>query len=164
MVACIAEHLTHHACRLADVFVDDSGGDHFEKVGLEGSGDCAGEQRLACPGRAVEKYTFWGRDADALEEFGIEEGKFDDLRCVENAVGTRVRETDRKGGRTSRSSRTCSPRPPIPAKVAPPGSSRLILYTMGSTSRGRMRMIVRVVMSRLTRVPAFSLLAGRAGR
>ena len=43
MVACIAEHLTHHAGRLADVFVYDSGGDHFEKVGLEGGGDGAGE-------------------------------------------------------------------------------------------------------------------------
>ena len=52
----------------------------------------------------------------------------------------------------------------MPAKEALPGSSRLILYTMGSTSRGRIRMIVRVVMSRLTRVPALSLCAGRAGR
>ena len=34
---------------------------------------------------------------------------------------------------------------------------------MGSTSRGSIRMIVRVVISRLTRVPVFSFATGRAG-
>lgn len=52
----------------------------------------------------------------------------------------------------------------MPAKEAPPGSSRLILYTRGSTSRGKMRMMVRVVISRETRVPDLSLAAERAGR
>jgi hypothetical protein len=65
---------------------------------------------------------------------------------------------------TSRSSRTCSPKPPIPANEAPPGSSKLILYTIGSTSLGKMRMMVRVVISKLTRVPALSLATGSVGR
>ena len=81
MVACVAEHLAHHARRLADVLVYDGGGDHFEEVGLEGRGDRTSEQRLACPGRAIEEHAFRGLDADALEELGIEEGKFDDLWC-----------------------------------------------------------------------------------
>jgi hypothetical protein len=78
-------------------------------------------------------------------------------------MGMRITETDRCCAHTSR---TCLSRPPMPAKEAPPGSSRLILYTMESTSRGRMRMMVRVVMSRLTRVSALSLFAGsgRVGR
>ena len=169
VVARIAEHLAHHARRLADVLVHDGGGDHLEEVGLERRSDRAGEQRLARPGRAVEEHAFRGLDADALEELRAEEGKLDDLRRREASVPGvgvgrgRVRRNGR-ATRTSRSSRTCSPRPPMPAKVAPPGSSRLILYTIGSTSRGRMRMMVRVVMSRLTRVPALSLCAGRAGR
>jgi hypothetical protein len=65
---------------------------------------------------------------------------------------------------TSRSSRTCSPRPPIPANEAPPGSSILILYTSGSTSRGSIRMMVSVVISSDTRVPALSFDTGNAGR
>ena len=66
--------------------------------------------------------------------------------------------------RTSRSSRTCSPSPPIPANDAPPGSSILILYTSGSTSRGRIRIIVNVVMSSETRVPVFYFATGSVGR
>jgi len=67
-------------------------------------------------------------------------------------------------GHTSRSSLTCSPNPPIPAKEAPPGSSKLILYTIGSTSRGRIRIIVNVVISSETRVPVFSFATGSVGR
>lgn len=52
----------------------------------------------------------------------------------------------------------------MPANEAPPGSSKLMLYTNGSTSLGNIRMIVNVVMSRLTRVPALSLSTGRVGR
>ena len=79
MVACITEHLAHYARRLADVLVYDGGRNHFEKVGLEGCSDCAGEERLACPGRAIEEHAFRRLYADALEELGIEEGKLDDL-------------------------------------------------------------------------------------
>lgn len=57
---------------------------------------------------------------------------------------------------TSRSSRICSERPPIPVKLTFPGSSIDMLYTNGSTSRGNMRMIVRVVISSATRAPCFS--------
>ena len=79
MVARITKHLAHYTRRLADVLVYDGGGDHFEEVGLESRGDCASEERLACPGWAVEEHAFRGLDADALEELGIKEGKFDDL-------------------------------------------------------------------------------------
>mmetsp|Transcript_29395 Transcript_29395/g.68850 ORF Transcript_29395/g.68850 Transcript_29395/m.68850 type:complete len:270 (-) Transcript_29395:72-881(-) len=61
---------------------------------------------------------------------------------------------------TSRSSRICSLRPPMSAKEAPlPGSSsELCMWkTVGSTSRGRMRMMVSVVMSSATRTPGLSL-------
>jgi len=54
--------------------------------------------------------------------------------------------------------------PPIPANEAPPGFSKLILYTIGSTSLGRIRMIVRVVISRLTRVSALNFATGNVGR
>mmetsp|Transcript_33371 Transcript_33371/g.103389 ORF Transcript_33371/g.103389 Transcript_33371/m.103389 type:complete len:242 (+) Transcript_33371:258-983(+) len=57
---------------------------------------------------------------------------------------------------TSRSSRTCSPRPPISPNEMPPGSSLSMWYTVGSTSRGRARMMVSVVMSSVTRVPGLS--------
>jgi len=163
VVARVAEHLAHDARRLADVLVHYGGGDHLEEVGLERRGDRAREQRLARPWWAVEEHAFWGFDADALEELRVEERKLNDLGERGDWLNTRTAGADLRA-RTSRSSRTCSLRPPIPAKVAPPGSSKLILYTMGSTSRGKMRMMVRVVMSRLTRVPALSLCAGRAGR
>ena len=81
MVACIAEHLAHYARRLADILVYDGGGDYLKEVGLKGCSDCAGEKRLACPGRAIEEHAFRGLDADALEKLGIEEGKLDDLWC-----------------------------------------------------------------------------------
>lgn len=62
--------------------------------------------------------------------------------------------------RTSRSSLICSDSPPIPAKLAFPGSSTDMLYTSGSTSRGKILMMVKVVISSATRVPAFSLSFG----
>ena len=83
MVACIAEHLAHHARRLADVLVYDGGGDYLEEIGLEGCSDCAGEERLACSGRTIEEHAFRGLDANALKKLGIEEGKLDYLwYCV----------------------------------------------------------------------------------
>lgn len=57
---------------------------------------------------------------------------------------------------TSLSSLICSFNPPIPPKLIWPGSSKDILYTSGSTSRGNIRIIVRVVMSSATLVPCFS--------
>lgn len=57
---------------------------------------------------------------------------------------------------TSRSSRICSLRPPTLEKLTLPGSSEIIEYTVGSTSRGSFCMMVSVVMSRDTRVPSFS--------
>lgn len=57
---------------------------------------------------------------------------------------------------TSLSSRICSFSPPMPENDTCPGSSSDMLYTSGSTSRGSMRIIVRVVMSRATRVPCLS--------
>mmetsp|Transcript_15762 Transcript_15762/g.54745 ORF Transcript_15762/g.54745 Transcript_15762/m.54745 type:complete len:245 (+) Transcript_15762:1289-2023(+) len=57
---------------------------------------------------------------------------------------------------TSRSSRICSFSPPTAENDTLPGSSLSMLNTMGSTSRGSTRMMVSVVMSRATRVPALS--------
>jgi hypothetical protein len=57
---------------------------------------------------------------------------------------------------TSRSSLIWSFNPPMPPNETCPGSSNDMLYTIGSTSRGSMRMIVRVVMSSATLVPCFS--------
>ncbi|KAH3665160.1 hypothetical protein OGATHE_003975 [Ogataea polymorpha] len=57
---------------------------------------------------------------------------------------------------TSLNSRTCSVRPPIPLNEISPGSNVVILYTNGSTSRGKMRMMVNVVMSSATRTPFFN--------
>mmetsp|Transcript_3192 Transcript_3192/g.4600 ORF Transcript_3192/g.4600 Transcript_3192/m.4600 type:complete len:221 (-) Transcript_3192:186-848(-) len=53
----------------------------------------------------------------------------------------------------SRSCRISSPRPPTSEYEILPGSSLSILYTVGSTSRGRIRIIVNVVMSKDTRTP-----------
>ena len=50
-----------------------------------------------------------------------------------------------------------SPRPPMSEKSTLPGSSLIMLNTMGSTSLGRTRMMVRVVWSRATRAPTTSL-------
>jgi len=58
------------------------------------------------------------------------------------------REGGREGGRDV---------PPIWEKEMPPASSWSMWYTLGSTSRGSCLMIVRVVISRLTRVPGLSL-------
>ena len=57
---------------------------------------------------------------------------------------------------TSRNSLICSFRPPISLYFTLPGSSRDILCTSGSTSRGSVRIMVRVVKSRDTRVPGFN--------
>ncbi|KAH3670754.1 hypothetical protein OGAPHI_001270 [Ogataea philodendri] len=57
---------------------------------------------------------------------------------------------------TSLSSRTCSVKPPIPPNEISPGSNVVILYTKGSTSRGRIRITVNVVMSNATRTPFFN--------
>mmetsp|Transcript_1610 Transcript_1610/g.2250 ORF Transcript_1610/g.2250 Transcript_1610/m.2250 type:complete len:204 (-) Transcript_1610:207-818(-) len=54
----------------------------------------------------------------------------------------------------SRNSRICSFNPPIDDHGTAPGSSLSMLNTTGSTSRGKTRIIVNVVISRLTRVPA----------
>ena len=42
VVARITEHLAHYACRLADVLVDDGGGDDLEEVGVERRRDRTG--------------------------------------------------------------------------------------------------------------------------
>ena len=55
---------------------------------------------------------------------------------------------------TSRSSRICSFSPPMSLYEMLPGLSLSILNTTGSTSRGSVRMMVSVVMSSATRVPA----------
>lgn len=78
----VPEHLPHHACGLADVLIDDGGGDDFEEVRLHGGGDGAREEGLACSGGPVEEDAFGGFDAYALEEFGVEEGEFDDLTAT----------------------------------------------------------------------------------
>lgn len=49
-----------------------------------------------------------------------------------------------------------SPRPPISEKSTLPGSSLIMLNTIGSTYLGRTRMIVRVVWSRATLAPTTS--------
>mmetsp|Transcript_609 Transcript_609/g.1574 ORF Transcript_609/g.1574 Transcript_609/m.1574 type:complete len:270 (-) Transcript_609:59-868(-) len=60
---------------------------------------------------------------------------------------------------TSRSSRICSFNPPISPNDTPPSSSPACMWnTVGSTSRGKTRMIVNVVMSSATRVPGLRLL------
>mmetsp|Transcript_49545 Transcript_49545/g.112472 ORF Transcript_49545/g.112472 Transcript_49545/m.112472 type:complete len:296 (+) Transcript_49545:497-1384(+) len=57
----------------------------------------------------------------------------------------------------SRRSRIWSFRPPISEKLMPFSSSAFMLNTVGSTSRGSGRMMVKVVMSSATRVPGISL-------
>ena len=61
------------------------------------------------------------------------------------------------GKLTSRNSRICSERPPTAENGTLPGSSFAMLYTVGSTSRGKIRMMVSVVMSNATRAPFFNL-------
>ena len=80
VLARIAEHLAHHARRLADVLVDNGGRDDFEEVGLERCGDRTREQRLSRSGGPIKQHTLGWRDADALEELGIEKRELDDLR------------------------------------------------------------------------------------
>ena len=71
VVARVAEHLTHDARGLADVLVDDRGGDYLEEVGLERRGDGAREEGLACAWGPVEEDALGGLDADSGEEFGV---------------------------------------------------------------------------------------------
>eukprot|EP00835_Amoeboradix_gromovi_P002502 NODE_143_length_17796_cov_0.252020.p10 type:complete len:139 gc:universal NODE_143_length_17796_cov_0.252020:3577-3993(+) len=54
---------------------------------------------------------------------------------------------------TSRRARICSLRPPMESKLILPGDSMDMLYTRGSTSRGRIRIMVKVVISKDTRIP-----------
>jgi hypothetical protein len=56
---------------------------------------------------------------------------------------------------TSRRALICSSRPPTDEYVTLPASSVLIVKITGSTSLGRIRITVRVVMSSATRVPVF---------
>lgn len=79
MVARVAEHLAHHARRLADVLVHDRGRDNLEEVRLQCRSDGAREEGFAGSGRAVEEHAFGRLDADALEEFGVDEWEFNDL-------------------------------------------------------------------------------------
>ena len=59
---------------------------------------------------------------------------------------------------TSRSSLICSLKPPISLKLTPPSSSPDCIWkTVGSTSLGNTRMIVKVVISKATLVPGLSL-------
>ena len=71
VLARIPEHLAHHPRRLADVLVDDRGGDDFEELGVERRGDRAREEGLACPRWPVEQYALRRFDAHAQEELGV---------------------------------------------------------------------------------------------
>lgn len=79
MITSISEHFTDNAGGFTDVLINDGGGNYFEEVGVEGGGYCAGEEGFACSWRAIEEDTFWWFDAYSLEEFRVEEGKFNDL-------------------------------------------------------------------------------------
>ena len=50
----ICEHFTHNTGTLANIFIDDGGGDDFEEVGGKGSGDGTGEEGFACTRRAIQ--------------------------------------------------------------------------------------------------------------
>ena len=79
MVARVAEHLADEARGLADVLVDDGGGDDLEEGRVDVVGDRAREQRLARPWRAVEEHALGRLDADALEELRVDERELDHL-------------------------------------------------------------------------------------
>ena len=82
MLARIAEHLAHNTRGLANVLVDDRARDDLEEVRVDRRGDRAREEGLAGSWGSVEEDTLWWLDADAEEEFGVEEGKLNDLeRC-----------------------------------------------------------------------------------
>ena len=80
MFSGVSEHFTNDTCRLADVLVNDGGGDDFEEVGVEGGSDGSGEESFASSWRAIEEDAFWRFYSNAFEEFGVEEGEFDNLR------------------------------------------------------------------------------------
>ena len=59
--------------RLANVLIDDGGGDDFEEVGVDVICNGAREESLAGAGRAVEQHALGRLDADALEELRIDQ-------------------------------------------------------------------------------------------
>ena len=125
MITGVAKHFTNDASRFTDILVNDSRWHDFEEVGLESSCNCSGEESFAGTWRTVEKNTLWWFDTNPLEKFWTVKRKFYNLfRWYELLVNRNRRSMQ---PRTSRSSRTCSPKPPIPAKEASPGSSMLIL-------------------------------------
>ena len=78
--------------------------------------------KLTCARRAIQQDSFWRRDTDALLVSVV-------LHRINVQPTSNSSGFIRGSSMTSRSSRTWSPRPPIPAKDTDPGSSSDMLYT-----------------------------------
>lgn len=79
MVPGVVEHLANETGTLTNVLVHNGAGNDLKEVGVQLASDSPGQQGLAGSRRPVQQAAFGGCDADALEEFRVEQGQLDHL-------------------------------------------------------------------------------------